>query len=129
MPKPITTRCRNRDDAIFDVLTMTQQPASPPDVYSIAVMTQSSNRAITHKLLWEELIHVTDILGRSLCLCKQCVNTGSSPKAFIIYGTCPNMPKQITTRCRRRDDAIFDDATTSITNRCLKHRRDDAIFK
>jgi hypothetical protein len=35
-----------------------------------------------------------------------------------------NMPKQITTRCRRRDDAIFDDAifddaTTSITTRCL----------
>ncbi|EFX69949.1 hypothetical protein DAPPUDRAFT_113117 [Daphnia pulex] len=25
----------------------------------------------------------------------------------------------ITTRCRRRDDAIFDDATTSITTRCL----------
>ncbi|EFX65312.1 hypothetical protein DAPPUDRAFT_264852 [Daphnia pulex] len=23
------------------------------------------------------------------------------------------------TRCRRRDDAIFDDATTSITTRCL----------
>jgi hypothetical protein len=34
-------------------------------------------------------------------------------------GTCPNMPKQITTRCRRRDDAIFDDATTIITTRCL----------
>jgi hypothetical protein len=31
-------------------------------------------------------------------------------------GTCPNMPN---TRCRRRDDAIFDDATTSITTRCL----------
>jgi hypothetical protein len=31
--------------------------------------------------------------------------------------TCTNMP--ITTRFRRRDDAIFDDATTSINTRCL----------
>jgi hypothetical protein len=31
-------------------------------------------------------------------------------------GTCPNMPN---TRCRRRHDAIFDEATTSITTRCL----------
>jgi hypothetical protein len=31
-------------------------------------------------------------------------------------GTCPNMPN---TRCRHLDDAIFDDATTSITTRCL----------
>ncbi len=39
--------------------------------------------------------------GRSLCLCQHRL----LPHFF--YGTCPNMP--ITTRCRRLDDAIFDD--------------------
>jgi hypothetical protein len=52
------------------------------------------------------------------------LNKPEDPRAFTVSkkgqnGTCPNMPKQITTRCRRRDDAIFDDATTSITTRCL----------
>jgi hypothetical protein len=47
--------------------------------------------------------------GRSLCLCQH--------RLLPQNGTCPNM--SITTRCRRRDDAIFDDVTTSITTRCL----------
>jgi hypothetical protein len=50
MPKQITTRCRRRDDAIFDVPTMTQQPASPPDVNSIAVMTKSSSKVLTGQI-------------------------------------------------------------------------------
>jgi hypothetical protein len=45
MPKQITTRCRNRDDAIFDDAT-SQQPESPPDVYSIAVMTKASSKVL-----------------------------------------------------------------------------------
>jgi hypothetical protein len=53
MTKQITTRCRNSDDAIFDVPTMTQQPASPPDVYSIAVMTKSSSKVLTRQISHE----------------------------------------------------------------------------
>jgi hypothetical protein len=46
------------------------------------------------------------------CVCVNNVSTQAPPPKW-------NMPKQITTRCRRRDDAIFDDATISITTRYL----------
>ncbi len=44
---------------------------------------------------------VTDIWGEEPV---SVTDTGSSPQ----NGTCPNMP----IGCRRRDDAIFDDATS-----------------
>jgi hypothetical protein len=45
--------------------------------------------------------------GGGACVCVNKVSTQAPPQ----NGTCPNMPN---TRCRRRDDA-----TTSITTRCL----------
>ncbi len=132
--------------AVMTQFLMTQQLASPPDVYSIALMTKSSlgrfptiksitGRWLSYRkanskrvriyarqkfpgfdrgsgyssiFLGRSLCLSRTFWGRSLCLCQH--------RLLPQNGTCPNMPN---TRCRRRDDAIFDDATTSITTRCL----------
>jgi hypothetical protein len=44
-------------DAIFDAPTMTQQPASPPDVYSIAVMTKSSSKVLTGQISHDKIYY------------------------------------------------------------------------
>jgi hypothetical protein len=36
---------------------MTQQPASPPDVYSIAVMTQSSSKVLTGQISHDKFFY------------------------------------------------------------------------
>jgi hypothetical protein len=36
-------------------LTMTQQPASPPDVYSIVVMTKSSSKLVTGQISHDKI--------------------------------------------------------------------------
>jgi hypothetical protein len=36
---------------------MTQQPASPPDVYSIAVMTKSSSKVVTGQISHDKIYY------------------------------------------------------------------------
>jgi hypothetical protein len=52
--------CPNKsppDVAVMTQSLMTQQPASPPDVYSIAVITKSSSKIVTGQISHEKIFN------------------------------------------------------------------------